>query len=1181
MKKYLGMVAVAICSTVVQGADRPAICSEVSSLPLKFQRPIEDLGGKLPVADYLDDVLTCTHEQVMQDSSIPRSEWITADAKRYTALLAKGKYQWLVLPAQTQYYGFDNIERELIGAAVAEAFADQGAMPDTLLVARALGEGQRRFPAAAIATLVNATHVRKRVDFFAGHDGKNRLTLTLQLLECSENQVPTCRVLKQHDWRALPFSNSRLPFQVVNDLQGEIRREFLAGANALAAAPAPKVVRALESLTPVQVVDAKYVAPPAVTALLASLTPMLPELPRQRLSIISLRAWLGAAKGSEGRFFAAYAAADLQRRPFALALIDGMTDPAAQTLRELLNGNLPEAQRQIANVKAPLQRLMLEFRLQDLAQVYERPIKFDKSLVQPVFGAASGEWLRLVMRRVNDADLWKPSDPATVKVLLDQVAPNPAFSAKSVVVGSDVTHRSIDENRLNLVNLRHVDAALGGLPAAACCAGGTAAAALWPMYWLAEAAAQVDVLRDMNRMIVLQGTPEAALEYIEQRDAILAGEPNFEMLRAYAFGAMVSEVPNAESKRYSQRYEQAEALVARWSQGQTTMANHAVHRGTGTMAFAEAYTRDFPPRPDWLLDVPGDDNPATGQAACLSLEYSVFVVEQVERCAEGTPDAARGPLFAQLGKRFHGHQKVSSIQLVADQYAKANAAGSVSAPRVPDPENAELIGKSRAQFAADPDTWNSRAGMALALEQGGKYEEAQRILLAYPGFRKPMRGNRVELSNNAYEAGSELYWAGQVDLARPLYRIAADLDTGSDASIVSAARLAQLEGDYSAATEYFLEAGSRYSSAYAYRDALSLLFASGRSEQARSGFEQVAEISDVPQAWVAPLVGHRMAGMTYEQMKKWVEGGAVRDARFRGVRFAPYFAMIWVTTDRKPPADFPAFMDQLERNVDNHMDSGFVSIPHPIVEGGRAMVRPSRFRQGKAPSIPDGTPVKSVYRLFADALTATHAGNYAAAVQKFDALADRYSIEDPLGAMYVLPYYSRAAAKSGDRGGLEHFLDSLPHPEMEFDIMLSKATFAAVRKDSEAAHKYLLRAFRVRPHGDSRPMLTEYEYAEVCEFLAAETGSDTFKYMLIDWAHRQQKMQPTHAWGYAVEAQYGTPSLQSDRALAMALYLDPASPRLAGVDAKRRSAAQAWLKANNPFLKQPAATDPRAPAPVT
>ena len=94
--------------------------------------------------------------------------------------------------------------------------------------------------------------------------------------------------------------------------------------------------------------------------------------------------------------------------------------------------------------------------------------------------------------------------------------------------------------------------------------------------------------------------------------------------------------------------------------------------------------------------------------------------------------------------------------------------------------------------------------------------------------------------------------------------------------------------------------------------------------------------------------------------------------------------------------------------------------------------------KGKAPKLPNGTPVKSEYQLFADALTATHAGNYEAAVQKFNALADRYSIEDSLGLMYVLPYYSRAAAKSGDREGLERYLDSLPYPEVQFDIMLSK-----------------------------------------------------------------------------------------------------------------------------------------------
>jgi tetratricopeptide (TPR) repeat protein len=1163
MKRWMGMMVIALCGSLVQAAEGASICSRILSVPPDGQPPPEGLSGKLPAPDYLDSLLACPIAKMMVGGAVPPSEWIVADAKRYTALLAQGKYQWLVLPAQTQYYGFDRIERAMIGAEVAEAFADQGAMPDPLLVARALGEGLRRFPVSAVVKLTQATQVRKRVDVFAGHDGDHKLTLTIQLHECTANQLQPCRLLKQRDWRALPFTITRPPFQVVNDLQAEIRREFLGAGNLAAPAAAPKPARSLEGLTLAQVVDAKYSPPPMVTSLLASLTPLVPEPPRERLSIMSLRAWLAAPKGTEGRFFAAYAAADLQRRPYALALLEGMTDPAAQALRELLNGNFPQAQAQIANVKTPLPRLLLEFRLQDLSRSYQRPIEFDNALVQPVFGAASADWVPLISRRVADQDPWARLDGAAVKILLDKVSPNPAFSTKSVRVGSNVTRR-YDENPLDLVSLRHADAALGTLPATACCSGGGPGAGRWPAYWLAESGAHADVLRELRRMTELQGLPDRALESIEKSDALLAGEPNFEMMRASALADMAAQVPNAEQKRYEQRFEQAEAQVARWSQGQTFVADQALHRGTHTAAIAEAYARDFPPRAHWPLNVSGGDDPPSSKAACESLEYSVMILEQVGLCAEGTPEPARTALFAQLGKRFRGNPKVSSIQFVADKFARKGA--TPAAPRVPDPENAEIIARVRAEYAADPDNWMSRGSLALVLQHGGKYEEAQRVALGYPGFKKSSRANPVELSNNAYEVGSELYWAGRYDLARPLYKIAADLDTGSNASIVSAARLAQLDGDYRAATEHFLEAGSRYSSPYAYRDALSLLFVMGFAKEARSGFQQVAGISEIPQVWIAPLVGNRMAGMTYEQMKQWVASPEVRDARYRGVRFAPYFALVWVTTDRKPPADFPAFMDQVERNADRRMDSGFVSMPHPISEGGRAMAQPSRFRMGKAPKPPNGTPVKSEYQLFADALTATHAGNYAAAVQKFDALADLYSVEDALGVMYVLPYYSRAAAKTGDRGGLERFLDSLPHPDGEFDVMLSKATFAAVRKQTEDARKYLLRAFRMRPHSDSRPILTEYAYAEVCEFIARETGDAGFKDLLLDWARQQQKMQPTHSWGYAVEAQYGKPGLQSDRALAMALYLDPGSPRLANIDAKRRAAAQAWLKANNPFL---------------
>jgi hypothetical protein len=306
MKKVLGMAAIAVCGVLAHAGEPPSICPGDASLPLKSQRPLEDLSGRLPAPDYLDSMLACTHGMVRPEA--PRSEWIAADAKRYSALLAKGEYRWMVLPAQTQYYGFDRTERAMIGAEVAEAFADQGAMPDPLLVARALGEGLRRFPAAAVVPLAKATRVRKRVDVFAGHDGNQKLTLTIQLHECTADQLQPCRLLKQRDWRALPFTNARLPFQVVNDLQAEIRREFLGAGNIAASATAPKPARSLQGLTLSQVVDAKYTPPPTVISLLASLAPQVPEPSRERLSIMSLRAWLGAPKGTEGRFFAACAA---------------------------------------------------------------------------------------------------------------------------------------------------------------------------------------------------------------------------------------------------------------------------------------------------------------------------------------------------------------------------------------------------------------------------------------------------------------------------------------------------------------------------------------------------------------------------------------------------------------------------------------------------------------------------------------------------------------------------------------------------------------------------------------------------------------------------------------------------------------------------------------------------------
>ena len=64
----------------------------------------------------------------------------------------------------------------------------------------------------------------------------------------------------------------------------------------------------------------------------------------------------------------------------------------------------------------------------------------------------------------------------------------------------------------------------------------------------------------------------------------------------------------------------------------------------------------------------------------------------------------------------------------------------------------------------------------------------------------------------------------------------------------------------------------------------------------------------------------------------------------------------------------------------------------------------------------------------------------------------------------------------------------------------------------------------------------------------------------------EQAVHPTMAWAYAMEYAYAPTADRRLRALAMTLYLDPKSQRIATATAADRRAAEAWGKGHNPFL---------------
>jgi hypothetical protein len=467
----------------------------------------------------------------------------------------------------------------------------------------------------------------------------------------------------------------------------------------------------------------------------------------------------------------------------------------------------------------------------------------------------------------------------------------------------------------------------------------------------------------------------------------------------------------------------------------------------------------------------------------------------------------------------------------------------------------------------DPQLWDNYFNLGnYILRSGGSPEEAAQILLAFPGFHQQHPLDPVAVSNWANDAGSLFYALGLPALTRPFYRVAADLDTGSDASLCDAQRLKLLDGDYAGAAQIALERGNRFGNANAYRDYLSLLHVMGQGDEAWHTFGQLRDAFDSPQVWISALIAQRLAGKSETEIRAWLLQPQIRSAQSRAHHFATHEALWAFSTDRLPPTDLGALVEQLDGPPVARADTrnGVTEIPHPITPNTTALVPSSHFRDGKRAPLPRGTLIKSEQAFFADAYAALRHSQFETALQRFDSMADHYRIEH-----YPLAYFAYVAARSGDPEKLEAYVESLNSPPYNeapsFDQLLAKAFFASQRKDANAALKALTEARRLRPYTDDRPVITEYQYAEACEWLYQDTGDPRFVAELLDWARKQQTVQPNLAWAYSMEYEYERPGAARTRALAMTEYLDPASSRITKASQAERAAAKAWLEEHPPF----------------
>jgi hypothetical protein len=539
----------------------------------------------------------------------------------------------------------------------------------------------------------------------------------------------------------------------------------------------------------------------------------------------------------------------------------------------------------------------------------------------------------------------------------------------------------------------------------------------------------------------------------------------------------------------------------------------------------------------------------------IVLEELAYAETEVPSYVAERPFLPQEDVRKLLKQRFHGSPNAAEILAhIASQESR----------------EADPAAAYRAAIQLNPATWSNYSSLGNYLLQNGDVKGAARAYLSYPGFtrRSTVPADVVANSNYAFEAGSNLYWRGAIEPARRLYRIAADDADGSYASVASAGRLAMLRGDLVSYLRASFDAAQRYHGPASYRDYLSMLHAFGMHDEAWAGFGALAERFPQPEVWISALVGQRMAGLSPGQLRQWLLSDSIKHTHFLSRSFSADYAILWNSIDRDPPDDLAQLIDELQgpSKATVNPDGFSTSSPSAAQEGAFDYLPPSEFRRAARQRVPGGSPVRAERSMFADAYVELRAGRYAAAVRKFDDLAARYPLE-MVGERYVLPYFAYASAKAGDPLHLEDYLHSA-RVGGDFAAFLAGAFFAGLHGHTTEALELLRAAFYNRPLENTDPILSEYRYAEACEWLYNETHEDAYRQRALEWARMQQRVRPHMAWIYALEARLLPTGPERTQALAMTLYLDPGAKVVRSLAAKQKSDLTGWLDKNNPFAHQ-------------
>jgi hypothetical protein len=1078
----------------------------------------------------------------------PRSEWIESRKVLYAELLKGNAYDVLIVPFQVRGYAVDRVGRSLMTRYLADRIAGSTALrtPDPTLVARALGEDARIMDEDGIFRLANELKVRFLIRGSVGHDRDEKLRLTLLVQEADNGRFAADSKSTRLDWRDIPFSDEHPPEAAFSGILDDVAAKL---PFKVTGKPAPSVYGKEPDIplpeSPMTLVTAKPASPVTGAYYLQLLGALFPEDSTamehlfERSLVVLNRV---SPKSPDYPLLKARALFYLHRRPAALAALGRAATEEEKALQALLAGNLPELKKRVAGIKSPLQKIIAQIELNDLRWSYKERIGSDD---YKGISDKFPNWGMVVNRRLQAGDRWYTQENLQVKEQMDAVFPIANFSADELLTSKmALGNLAGDDADIDLSVHGHYRRSLGSKGRELWPANGNQYPVKGDYLDLLHATGESNLLRRIYLTTFMQGLAESAIEQMNSYDKVYRGHPAMTYLKGSAL-----------AKRWKGNKELDYLLKERddlyfnayyWSGGQVKFNYSNNFR---------YYDADYPTRPFWQtfngdrgelkgdktvdfmksshkgnISINNDHTLNQLKNISLGLKYThdnFYILksyyEQVVNLLKEKHEPADA-LLEENRERFAGNPEKIEF------YVKLNGNSADPLQRIKVMEEA---------IAAAPDLWESYQELGKFYMNRGEFGKAQETFLKYPLFREGEEADRVEMSNEAVDAALNLRWRGAIEESVPFFRIAANSNTGSGAEMMSAAILGLMDGDYPRAASNYLRLIRRYQDSQGYRDYMTSLHLMGYHQESWSILNTIDVQTNSPEIWTSAFIGQRMEAKTGAEIARWL--GEDHFNKVDAAYIANYLLMSGLI-DRAPEQKLPELIKTTMKGLKNPPEE-YTS---------------EHFRPNAA--------------VFAEGYACARKGDYD---RGHEILKQWITYLGYPRADFAVPYRVWCGVKAKRTAETDAFLKTLEDEYAKSPgAALPKAYYYISRafvyglqgNHGEAMQNLKLARYCIHPTG-ARPIYPWYQLVDACEWLYKDTGYAGYRALALDWAKLHQRILPWFAWAYAVEAKYAASDADRLRALAIALYLDRNSERLADVPETEKARARKWLEQNNPFLK--------------